>query len=112
MEKSNPRFIKSSLEKVPDLSRTNPKEFEQEKREKIENVINNANPRYKAKLKGVQFRIDRSLSRYKNPIVRMNKMVEFFWEGVSTFEKILQGEFLDNSTRTSAKIIPFSQKRK
>ncbi len=110
MEESNLKSIKDNLEPVEVLSVINPEEFKREKRKAIDRVIDNANPRYQAKLLGVQFKIDKTLAKYRNPIVRMNKMVELFWDGVSTFENTLNGKFLNNNVGTSAEIIPFSQK--
>lgn len=41
-------------------------------------------------LERLQFRIDRELRNYKDPVARMNKMVELFWEGFAEFDNALQ----------------------
>jgi len=43
----------------------------------------------KLKLQQLQFRIDRELRKYKDPVAKMNKMVELFWEGVNEFNQVL-----------------------
>jgi len=43
----------------------------------------------KLKLQQLQFRIDRELHKYKDPVAKMNKMVELFWEGVNEFNQVL-----------------------
>lgn len=49
------------------------------------------------KLQRLQFRIDRELRHYKDPIARMNKMCELFWEGFNEFQRTL------NETNTTMK---------
>lgn len=36
-----------------------------------------------------QWRLDNELRPYRDPIVRMNKMVEIFWTGVREFHQVL-----------------------
>ena len=43
----------------------------------------------KLRLEQLQFRIDRELHTYKDPVARMNKMVELFWAGVAEFDEAL-----------------------
>jgi len=43
------------------------------------------------KCAGIQFRLDHELSKYHDPIARMNKMVEIFWKGVYEFNHALKG---------------------
>ena len=43
-------------------------------------------PVRQARLKAQQWRLDQELDKHKNPIVRYNKMVELFWEGVKKFQ--------------------------
>ena len=38
-------------------------------------------------LQQMQFRIDGELRKYKDPVARMNKMVELFWIGFKEFQK-------------------------
>ena len=43
----------------------------------------------KLELQRLQFRIDRELRNYKDPVARMNKMVVLFWEGFKEFDEVL-----------------------
>lgn len=68
-----------------------PEEFEREGRRLIEELIeSNPNEEQKLKARRLQFRIDRELRHYKDPISRMNKMVELFWRGTLEFNEVLQ----------------------
>lgn len=41
------------------------------------------------RLQQLQFRLDGELRHYKDPVARMNKMVEIFWTGVNKFKQTL-----------------------
>lgn len=43
------------------------------------------------RLRKIQAGIDRELRRYKDPVARMNKMVELFWKGFAKFHRALNG---------------------
>ena len=60
-------------------------------RQDIEDFIDSVEDEdQKLKLQQLQFRIDRELRKYKDPVARMNKMVELFWEGFNEFNNILK----------------------
>ncbi len=60
-------------------------------RQTIEDFIESVeDEEQKLKLRQLQFRIDRELRKYKDPVARMNKMVELFWEGFAEFNDVLQ----------------------
>jgi hypothetical protein len=40
-------------------------------------------------LQQLQFRLDGELRHYKDPVARMNKMVEIFWKGVNEFQQTI-----------------------
>ncbi len=104
------------------LYQSDPAEFERQVREKIDEIIQNADPKYRKRLQGLQFTIDCTLKKYKDPVARMNKMVELFWEGflkfrdahnaLSDLAKNSVQSTVDTQPETSADIIPFSQKNK
>jgi len=48
-------------------------------------------PDRRLRLEQLQFRIEGQLRNYKDPVARMNKMVEIFWEGVKEFQDVLNG---------------------
>ena len=49
-------------------------------------------PDRRLKLEQLQWRIDADLRKYKDPVARMNRMVELFWEGVNEFNDVLKGK--------------------
>ena len=60
-------------------------------RSTVEEFINSIeDEERRLKLQRLQFRIDRELRNYKDPVARMNKMVELFWEGFEEFNEVLQ----------------------
>ena len=59
-------------------------------RETIERFIDSIEDEdRKLKLRQLQFRIDRELRPYKDPVAKMNKMIEIFWEGVKEFQNTI-----------------------
>jgi len=73
------------------MYREDPEGFEREQREVIEDFIESLpNEDCKHKARQFQFRIDRELRPFKDPVARMNKMVELFWEGFKEFQHVLQ----------------------
>lgn len=51
-------------------------------RETLEQFIENASEENRESLRRMQWKIDQDLNRYKDPVARMNRMVELLWEGV------------------------------
>lgn len=68
-----------------------PEAFEREHRQVIDRFIETL-PSEDGKLRArqFQFRIDRELRPFKDPVARMNKMMELFWEGVKEFQHTLK----------------------
>lgn len=80
------------FDKMKDLHEENPSEFEATARKMIDDYIDTLpSEERKRRARGVQFVIDSKLSHIKDPIARMNKMVELFWAGVSEFQNTLNG---------------------
>ena len=48
-------------------------------------------PKRRQKLEQMQWRIDAELRKYKDPVARMNRMVELFWEGFKEFQEVMNG---------------------
>lgn len=99
------------LSRLGDLYRKDPEAFEAMRRLLIEQTIEGFPEEHRARAYGLQFRIDAELSRYKDPVARMNRMVELFWDGVQEFEAAISDPegFAQEKIngRTEAKIIPF-----
>jgi hypothetical protein len=49
-------------------------------------------PERRLKLEQMQWRIDAELRKYKDPVARMNRMCELFWDGVKEFNEVLNGK--------------------
>ena len=62
------------------LHQENPEEFASKSRDKIYDYIYSIPcPKRREQLMKLQRRIDNELAGYKDPIARMNRMVELFW---------------------------------
>ena len=79
-------------DELSELYKTDPDLFEVRTRELIEDMISSFPPERQERMRQFQWKIDQTLSRYKDPIARMNKMVEMFWEGVNQFQSALEGK--------------------
>lgn len=78
------------FEKLREANERDPEEAYQLGRGMIEDYINSLPEDRQQRLRGMQFTIDQTLSKYKDPVARMNKMVELFWQGVYEFESTLR----------------------
>ena len=85
-------------DELSELYKTDPELFEVRCRELIENMISSSPPERQERLRRLQWKIDHTLSRYKDPVARMNKMVELFWEGVGRFQDALKGKTPQQNT--------------
>jgi hypothetical protein len=94
-------------DELRELHETDPDLFEVRCREIIEDVISSFPAERQERARQLQWRIDQALSGYTDPIARMNKMVELFWEGVSKFQDALEG----NIPQTTAKVLSLPQSR-
>ncbi len=99
------------FEELSELYQTDPEKFEEQRRILIERTISEFPRECRERAQGLQFTIDARLHRYKDPIMRMNKMVEIFWEHFARFqetvndpERILEER---QHARRQAKILPF-----
>lgn len=74
------------ISRLGELYRDDPEAFEAMRKLLIEQTIEGFPAEHRARAYGMQFRIDAELSLCKDPISRMNRMVEIFWDGVRQFE--------------------------
>lgn len=102
------RLAEEEFGRMSALYRTDPEAFEVEARRRIDEVISRAHPEHRDRLRAMQSGIDRILARYHDPVARMNKMVELFWNGVRTFDHALRGKF---SQRAEATVISFPERK-
>ncbi len=81
--------IDQTLASMAGLYQRDPKAFEVAARELIRATIEEFPPEYRERAYGIQFQLDARLRRYRDPLVRMNVMVEIFWEQVEQFRRVL-----------------------
>lgn len=93
------------------LYQKDPQEFEKMRTMLIEQTIAAFPARHRQRAYGMQFIIEMRLKKYKDPVVRMNKMVEIFWEQFGLFHDVLQDPARVLAEREKKKkqalIIPF-----
>jgi len=99
------------IERLSGLYQKDPEEFERLSRQLIHQTIEGFPEHRRSRARGLQFKLDCILSRYHDPVARMNKMVEIFWDYFQQFhEAFFNPEKLlaEREARTSgeAKVIP------
>lgn len=108
--------LKEEIERLSELSRKDPERFEMLRRELIERTIQGFPERFRPRAYGIQFQLDAALRHYKDPVARMNKMVEIFWEQFQRFqEAVCMPERVARERaagRMPAKVIPLHNFRK
>jgi hypothetical protein len=77
------------IARLSDLYQKDPQQFAKEKTLLIQELIESFPEEHRKRAYGLQFRLDAELSRYKDPVSRMNRMVELFWEGIGRFQDVL-----------------------
>lgn len=86
-DKNSKQF--NSIDKLAGLYQKDPDLFEAERKKLIQETIDSFPPEYRAKAQGLQFKIEANLDRYKDPVARMNKMVEIFWSHFQEFQEVI-----------------------
>lgn len=100
-------------ERLSRLYRTDPQQFEEERRRLIRETIETFGYDHQRKAYGLQFRIDSQLRRYRDPVMRMNKMVEIFWKGVYEFQEVMSDpdQYLSRRQQQArARVLPFRRR--
>ena len=78
------------FDKMQQLHKDNPEEFAALAKDKIYDYIYSVpDKKRQEQLMDLQHKIDRDLSHYKDPIARMNRMVELFWVQVQLLNDAL-----------------------
>ncbi|MDA8164903.1 MAG: DUF3135 domain-containing protein [Desulfobacteraceae bacterium] len=97
------------FEKLCRMHRDDPQGFEAERIRLIRETIEGFAAEHRQKAYGLQFKIDCQLRRYKDPVMRMNKMVEIFWEGVYDFQEAMTDPsgYRRRRQQAGAKLLPF-----
>ncbi len=108
--------MKDTYENFPftsELYKIDPKEFERVSRLEIEDAISHARPELQDRLRGLQFRIDSTLRKYKNPQMRIEKMSQLLFEyGINRLNEALHPVPFATQKKTLAKVVSLFPKSK
>lgn len=75
---------------LSNLYKTNPEAFDEYRKELLEELFNKLPKKKQKHARQLQWKIESELRKYKDPIAKMNKMVEMFWEGVYEFKDVMK----------------------
>ena len=106
LSKEERLFAERKFEELSRLWRDDPEEFGRVARMRIDKLIESVEPERRQSLRQLQFRIDCELRKYKDPVARMNKMTELFWEGVKSLDDALNGKLARVEEKTIKKKAP------
>ncbi len=81
--------VDEMLQQLDGLFEKDPHRFEDLRRDIIDTTISCYPERFQQRAQGIQFTLDCELDRIKNPVVRMNRMVEIFWQKVAEFQTVV-----------------------
>jgi len=77
-------------ERLNKTRQENPDEVESERKKILNEFFDSIeDDERRLRLQQLQFRLDGELRHYKDPVARMNKMVEIFWKGVNEFQQTI-----------------------
>ena len=82
--------LEEQYKKLSDLHETDFEAFEVYRTKLIEEAIERLPENRQQKARQNQWKLDNTLRKYKDPVARMNKMVEIFWEGVYDFRDVIK----------------------
>ncbi len=102
------------LRHLREIARDDADEFERCRRLLIDRTIESFPPEHRRRGYGLQFRLDLELGRYRDPLARMNRMVEIFWDGVHRFREVLddpQRYAADQTPPNPGKVIPLPHRK-
>ena len=88
MKQTN-KQIEQMLQQLDGLFEKDPKRFETLRKNIIDTTISCYPEKFQQRAKGIQFTLDAELDRIKNPVARMNRMVEIFWQKVDEFQAVV-----------------------
>lgn len=105
-------------ERMKELYKLDPEEFEREKQRIINEYIGGMPEEHQQDAKGFQFQIDGEMAKEKDPISKMNRMVELFWMQVGEFNTActnpsqLLEERKEKENKDGGDVVPFKGPQK
>lgn len=105
---------KKLIAQLSGLYQKDPWQFEEKRKLLIKQTIESLPAERRRCAYGLQFKIESKLAKYKDPVSRMNKMVEIFWEHFQQFHEVINdpAKFLleKEKNRSEGKVIQFRRK--
>lgn len=99
-----------TFDELKSLFENDPPAAEIKVKEIMAEYISSLAPDRKQRAEAFNWRIQQELRNFKDPVARMNRMVEMFWAGVKEFQQTLQNpqEVLDQQGQPS--VVKFPKK--
>ncbi len=108
----NEMSMNEMLSQLDGLYQSDPGEFERLSRLLIDRAIESFPLAHRQRAYGLQFQLEHKLRKFRDPVARMNKMVEIFWDQVMLFQQVLEDPegYLQEkaNNQKEGKVIPFS----
>ena len=100
-----------TFDELKTLFETDPVAAEEKVSQIMEEYISSLEPERQQRARAFNWRIQQDLRKYKDPVARMNRMVEMFWSGVKEFQHTLQHpeQVLDQQGNPS--VVKFPEKQ-
>lgn len=102
------------LARLGGLFQKDPEQFEKQSQELIRQTIESFPEEHRSRAYGLQFQLEATLGHYKDPVSRMNKMVEIFWEQFRKFQEAVTDPLKvieeRKEHRGEGKVIPMRRK--
>jgi hypothetical protein len=78
-----------ALRELEFMSESDPDRFEELREQLIRMTISSFPDRFQQRARGIQFLLDYELGKQKDPVSRMNRMVELFWKQFHEFNSAM-----------------------
>ena len=100
--------IDKTLHELSGLFQADPATFEKKSRRLIDALIADFPEDMRQRAQAWQFQLDYELSHYKDPVSRMNAMIEIFWRGFARFQLAVSDpeQLLAKRKESNAVVIP------
>lgn len=103
-------LMRDTFNELKELFETNPPEAEERVKQILEEYISTLPEDRQQRARAYNWRIQQELRNYKDPIARMNKMVEMFWKGFSEFQQALSNPSLILDQTGEPSVVKFPEK--
>lgn len=87
--------MSASFDELKTLFEEDPVAAEDKVKEILEEYISSLDEERQQRARAFNWRLQQDLRKYKDPVARMNVMVEKFWAGVQEFQQALEGKHPD-----------------